>query len=51
MLGAVARSTLRAVDADTLDALLDEAALAAAITCSRRGADPPTAGDLLAHQG
>ena len=49
LLGATARPVLRAVDAETLDALLDEAALAAAITCSRRGADPPTADDLLAH--
>ncbi|WP_345602764.1 carbohydrate kinase family protein [Pseudonocardia adelaidensis] len=46
LLGAAARPALRAVDAETLDALLDEAALAAAITCSRRGADPPTADDL-----
>lgn len=49
LLGATARTALRNVDAATLDALLDEAALAAAITCSRRGADPPTADDLLAH--
>jgi fructokinase len=46
LLGAAARPALRAVDAETFDALLDEAALAAAITCSRRGADPPTADDL-----
>jgi fructokinase len=50
LLGAAARPALRAVDAETLDALLDEAALAAAITCSRRGADPPTADDLLARR-
>ncbi|MFC4951171.1 carbohydrate kinase family protein [Pseudonocardia sp. GCM10023141] len=49
LLGADARPALRAVDAATLDALLDEAALAAAITCSRRGADPPTAADLQAQ--
>jgi fructokinase len=49
LLGAAARPALRAVDAETLDALLDEAALAAAITCSRRGADPPTAEDLLSR--
>jgi fructokinase len=36
--------------ADTLDTLLDEAVTAAAITCSRRGADPPSADDLLARQ-
>jgi fructokinase len=46
LLGAAARPALRAVDAATLDALLDEAVLAAAITCGRRGADPPTADDL-----
>jgi fructokinase len=50
LLGAAARPDLRALDADTLDALLGEAALAAAITCSRRGADPPTADDLLARR-
>lgn len=49
LLGAAARPALRALDADTLDALLDEAALAAAITCSRRGADPPTAEELRAR--
>jgi fructokinase len=49
LLGAAARPALRALDAGTLDALLDEAALAAAITCSRRGADPPTADELLAR--
>jgi len=51
LLGAAARPALRTVDATTLDALLDEAALAAAITCSRRGADPPTADDLAARRG
>lgn len=50
LLGAAARPALRALDAGTLDALLDEAALAAAITCSRRGADPPTADDLAARR-
>jgi fructokinase len=50
LLGAAARPALRALDAETLEALLDEAALAAAITCSRRGADPPTADDLLARR-
>lgn len=46
LLGAGARPALRALDAPTLDALLDEAALAAAITCSRRGANPPTAAEV-----
>jgi fructokinase len=50
MLGAAVRPALRAVDAETFDALLDEAALAAAITCSRRGADPPTADDLKSRR-
>jgi len=50
LLGAAARSALREVDGPTLGALLDEAALAAAITCSRRGADPPTAADLRERQ-
>jgi fructokinase len=49
LLGAAARPALRAVDQPTLHALLDEAALAAAITCSRRGADPPTRADLTAR--
>lgn len=49
LLGAAARPALRAVDASTLAALLDLAALAAAITCSRRGADPPTREDLAAR--
>jgi len=49
LLGAAARPALRAVDEPTLHALLDEAALAAAITCSRRGADPPTRADLTAR--
>jgi fructokinase len=49
LLGAAARPALRAIDADTLNALLDEAALAAAITCSRRGANPPTAAEVLAR--
>jgi fructokinase len=50
LLGASARPALRKLDAGTLDALLDEAVLAAAITCSRRGADPPTAEELAARQ-
>ena len=51
LLGADRRDALRAVDGPTLDALLDEAAAAAAITCSRRGADPPTADELLSRTG
>lgn len=48
LLGAMRRPALRALDAPALDAVLDEAARAAAITCSRRGADPPTAAELHA---
>jgi fructokinase len=40
------RADLRAVDATTLAEVADEAVLAAAITCTRHGADPPTAADL-----
>jgi fructokinase len=50
LLGAATRRDLKGIDADTLDGLLDEAATAAAITCSRRGADPPTTDDLLARR-
>ncbi|WP_308190419.1 carbohydrate kinase family protein [Pseudonocardia sp. TRM90224] len=46
LLGAPARERLHAIDAATLEAVLDEAVRAAAITCSRRGADPPTATEL-----
>ena len=51
LLGAANRPALRGIDAASFDALLDEAAEAAAITCSRRGADPPTAAELpLRHK-
>ncbi|MBW0105020.1 carbohydrate kinase, partial [Pseudonocardia sp. KRD291] len=46
LLGAAARDDLYRIDAATLDAVLDEAGAAAAITCSRHGADPPTLADL-----
>jgi fructokinase len=46
LLGADRRADLAAVDYGTLDELLHDAVLAAAICCSRRGADPPTRGDL-----
>ena len=48
LLGAPARPALRAIDQPTLEALLDEAVRAAAVTCSRRGANPPTTAELLA---
>ncbi len=50
LLGADTRPALRAISHSTLDALLDESMLAAAITCSRRGADPPTAEDVAARR-
>ena len=40
------KAALAALDADGLAALLDYAARAAAITCSRRGADLPRAAEL-----
>lgn len=46
VLGADRRDDLAALDFSTLDELLHDAVLAAAICCSRRGADPPTRGDL-----
>ncbi|MGD9985959.1 carbohydrate kinase family protein [Pseudonocardia sp.] len=46
LLGAAAREALRAIASDELDTVLDTAVRAAAITCSRRGADPPTADEL-----
>jgi fructokinase len=51
LLGADRRGDLRAIPAGTLTELLDEAVLAAAITCTRSGAQPPTAGELLAVGG
>jgi fructokinase len=48
LLGPDRRPALRALDAATVAALADEAVLAAAITCTRPGADPPTAADLRA---
>jgi fructokinase len=46
LLGAGRRAELLAVDAATVTELADEAVLAAAITCTRAGADPPTAAEL-----
>jgi len=37
---------LRAIDEDRLRALVTAASRAAAVTCSRRGASPPTRADL-----
>ena len=46
LLGADARPALRALDAAAVGELLDTAAVAAAITVSRRGADPPTMAEV-----
>ena len=46
LLGAAARDRLRSLDAATVSALLDEAIAVSAVTCSRRGADPPTAAEM-----
>lgn len=46
LLGPAARSALREIDAVTLGEVLEECVTAAAITCSRRGANPPTAAEL-----
>lgn len=46
LLGAAARDDLRAIAPDTLAAVLTDAARAAAVTCGRRGSDPPTRAEL-----
>jgi fructokinase len=46
LLGAPRRPALQALDEATIAALADEAVAAAAITCTRPGADPPTAAEL-----
>ncbi len=46
LIGAARRDALAAIDAATLDSVVEEAALIAAITCSRPGADPPTRAEL-----
>jgi fructokinase len=46
LLGASRRGALGLLDADEVGRLLDEAITASAITCSRLGADPPTAAEL-----
>jgi fructokinase len=49
LIGAARRDALAAIDAATLDSVVEEAALIAAITCSRPGADPPTRAELDAE--
>lgn len=46
--GRLSRIEVAGLDRETLRAVVEEAAIAAAITCSRRGADLPTAEELLA---
>ncbi len=46
LLGGDRRALLDDVNADEMRKLLTRAALVAAVTCSRPGADPPTAGEL-----
>ncbi|WP_194922600.1 PfkB family carbohydrate kinase [Catenulispora pinisilvae] len=48
LLGAAARADLRTLAPDTLATVLADAALAAAVTCGRRGSDPPTRAELTA---
>lgn len=50
LLGVARRPVLRDVGPDTLAAVLAEAAHVAAVTCGRRGADPPTRAELAADQ-
>jgi fructokinase len=46
LLGAARRPALQEMTADELAAVVDEAVLASALTCSRPGADPPTFAEL-----
>ncbi|MBP2370321.1 carbohydrate kinase family protein [Pseudonocardia parietis] len=48
LLGALARDDLYRIDRASLDGVLAEAVTAAAITCSRHGANPPTRAELAA---
>jgi fructokinase len=49
LLGPEQRARLKAIDRGTLARVLDEAVMTAAITCTRRGADPPSAAELRAR--
>lgn len=48
LLGAARRPALRALSLEEIEGLLSEAVVAAALTCTRAGADPPTAAELAA---
>ncbi|MGH8892418.1 MAG: carbohydrate kinase family protein [Actinomycetes bacterium] len=49
LLGAAARDALAGLGPTAVDGLLEEAVTASAITCSRVGADPPSAAELAAR--
>jgi fructokinase len=49
--GVTSRTALEALTDDDLARLADDAALAAAINCTRVGADPPTLAELTAARG
>jgi fructokinase len=51
LLGADHREALHAIPIRTLTSILHTAAVAASITCSRPGADPPTARELARAVG
>ena len=46
LVGAARRDALAGIDRATLESVVEEAALIAAITCSRPGADPPSRAEL-----
>jgi fructokinase len=46
LIGGPRRDALATTDESTLVSVLDRAALVAAITCSRPGADPPTRAEV-----
>ena len=50
LVGGARRDGLAAIDEATLVSVLDAAALIAAITCSKPGADPPTRAEVDAYQ-
>jgi fructokinase len=49
--GTLSSAAITALTDDALAELLDDAALAAALACTRPGADPPTAAELAAARG
>jgi fructokinase len=49
--GVTTRSELEALGDTPLSAVLDDAMLVAALTCTRSGADPPTAAEVDAARG